>query len=840
MKRLRFFAIISILLFGIVGNFSVPNLVSAGNFDTATKNLLTAFDSSHATFQNNYNAVQKTEASTNYQKLSEILSSKEKTEPENLDDPAFITRVLNDFEKYLVVRSKLDPELVQVSKDFIALSSAIRGNASSVRFDQDFLTAQGGGSGPIDNAAQATTNANASVVKIQKEGDSKSKCSFGLIGNMDLPACISEGVQWIIKNTLLQIAGFLLWASANMFNYSVQIGILQFSNWAPDTLYPIWIIVRQIISLVIVFVGLYLGLIYIIGKDSSKFEHYIPWVVMFALFVNFSYPLTRTLIDVSNVVSLNIYASAVGGDALIAKMDSQDTAGALIMKRLGLQGLAISASKEGAEGENLLTSINSIPAALLAVIYTGYAAYIFFMVTAIMIMRTASLVFITIASPILLVDAVLPMIGDKAKELRKIFFEQLAVGPVFMIMLALTLKFLEVFSTTSGPLSPGGADTIKTFFNITLMLIMLHIMITVTKKISGTVGQMATNAMGTVGGFATGVAMGGTGMLARKGLGGLAVKARDSAWMSRNKEGMLGGAAHRFSNSIANSSFDLRNSTVVANQAKKIGMGLGMGSTASYQKRQDSREKEVTEGYKTAGIYSKNIYNEKGELEHAKGSVDESEEGDAARAMYVKRKTTGLYSNFSSSKQSLKDMTQTLKDADKKRGGDIMTEYKNIEGVEKRGEFLNKQTEENKQKLLESDRESAIKEAKVEDKNYKKEQERQEDRDITRRGVEAQEKAVEVAKSTSNQSGSTNQSQSNNSTPNDGHKVEQGATIATPINTGGGSRDPSSPTSAQTPTPSPTAPKSSEGNQATAPSSVPKSSPQVAAKSQEATTSLGF
>jgi peptidyl-tRNA hydrolase len=173
------------------------------------------------------------------------------------------------------------------------------------------------------------------------------KCS--VLGTDALIGCIDQAVTWIIKNTILQIGGFFVWLTANMFNYAVKIGILQFAKWAPDQLYPIWLIVRQIISLFIVFIGLYLGLMYILGKDE-KFQKYIPWVIMFALFVNFSYPLVRTAIDISNIVSLKIYASAVGPGAL--DENPTNTAGAQILDKLGLQGLLMSATatKDGDGG----------------------------------------------------------------------------------------------------------------------------------------------------------------------------------------------------------------------------------------------------------------------------------------------------------------------------------------------------------------------------------------------------------------------------------------------------------------------------------------------------------
>ncbi len=412
--------------------------------------------------------------------------------------------------------------------------------------------------------------------------DPTQDCS--LLAASPITNCLTVGVTWLIKNILLQIGGFLVWLAAQMFNYSIKIGILDFKTWAPDSLYPIWIIVRQIISLIVVFVGLYLGFMYILGK-GEQFARYVPWIIAFALFVNFSYPLARTVIDLSNIVSLKIYTSAVGSGVL--DPSSADSAGSLIMSKLGLQSLALSAvSTRG--GGDIIGNITSIPGALLAVCFVFYTAYILFMVTGIMVIRTAVLVFLTIASPLLLVDAVLPVLGEKAKLLRKVFLEQLMVAPIFMIMLALTLKFLDVFSGASGPMAQtggsglvnNGSASVATFFNLTMMLVMLWIMIKVTKSTAGAVGEWGSNAMGKVGGFGLGVATGGAGFLARKGLGGLAMKARDSKWVQNNQDSFMGKRAYNLSNSVANSTFDLRNSTAVAGGMNKAGFGkglLGMG-----------------------------------------------------------------------------------------------------------------------------------------------------------------------------------------------------------------------------------------------------------------------
>ncbi len=480
-----------------------------------------------------------------------------------------------------------------VSRD--ALTAAInidRGNTTAGSAETSVTT---GSASTITNAASGNTNATT-----QTRDDNPDSCSL-LSGN--LVGCIDSIVAWIIKHTLLQLAGFLVWLSANMLNLAIQVSILDFAKWAPASLYPIWVIIRQIVSLVIVFAGLYLGFMYIIGREAT-FGRYVGWLVIFAIFVNFSYPVARALTDVSNIISLNVYSSAVGTAPI--EGSGAATAGGLIMDRLGLNGLVASAT---ASKSSFIASINSTPGALLAVIFVLYAAYVFLRATIIIATRTAVLVFLIVASPLLLVDSVIPKFGEVAMKMRKMFFEQLVVAPVFMIMLALTLKFMEVFQEggvlsaatgTAGALQASSGDaSIRTFFSILVMLIMLHIMLKVTVSLSGDAGKYATNIMGKVGGFGLGVASAGTGLLARGTIGAAASRLQNSAWMDKMQGSRTGRGLYNLTNSLAQSTFDTRNIGMISKGMASAGMGMGTGSTQTYQKNFTARQSAVTTKYES-------------------------------------------------------------------------------------------------------------------------------------------------------------------------------------------------------------------------------------------------
>lgn len=506
-----------------------------------------------------------------------------------------------------------------------------------------------GGATTIPNAGAGNQNGTTET------SSASAKCS--LLASSAIINCLDAALAWLVNNTLLQIAGWILWLTSNMFSYAVQVGILNFASWAPEALYPIWIIIRQIISLAIVFIGLFLGFMYILDKED-KFEKYVPWLIMFALFVNFSYPLTRTMIDITNVVALKIYSATAGVEVLTAGISSPNSGGSLIMSKLGLQNLVygVVASDAGAGGNSSLGDLTTLGPSLLAVAYILYAAYIFFMVSAMMVVRTVVLVILTVASPILLVDSVLPVLGERAQQLRKLFFDQLMVAPVFMIMFGLTLKFLDVFSAAAkspmGNTIVAAKDTpIVTFFNIIIMLVMLHIMYKVTKEFSGAIGGAASNFVGKMGGIGVGLAAGGTGLLARKGIGGLASKFGQSNWVQNNKDSFMGRSALSMSNSLANASFDLRNSSIVGGGMKKIGMGMGMGSKLGYEESALKQREYIQKIGKDVGArHKEDVKDANGNIISRRG--DFTEEGRKAYERY--NANLGGQSIFMSKEQKAK------------------------------------------------------------------------------------------------------------------------------------------------------------------------------------------
>ena len=413
----------------------------------------------------------------------------------------------------------------------------------------------------------------------------KKTCGF-FDSNSSILACVTDGFDWFIRTILLTIGSWFLAMGSALLDWSITYGILNFSQWVPPGITSLWKLVRDVLYLCIVFIGFYLAFMYIIGRDE-KFKKFIPWLIMFALFVNFSLPISKAMIDMSNIVALNIYSSALGNET---------SAGTTMMERIGLQTMLSDSAK----------TTTTISASILAVIFVFFGAWVFFQIAIMMMVRTVILTLCLIGSPFLLIDAMvtIPFFGEKVKQVRSAFFNQLFMADVFMIMFFIALQIMTVLkklppATISA--SAPALGNVSLIFGIFMMLMLLHFMLKITKSMSGEVGSIATGFVNSGVGMLAGGAMGATALAGRVGIGGLAARTLANTetglggWINRNQDGVGGRMAHSLTNSLANSTFDARNSGIAQKYSGKLGMNIGTGGKTGYQQNLDAKIKDRME-----------------------------------------------------------------------------------------------------------------------------------------------------------------------------------------------------------------------------------------------------
>lgn len=697
MKRGFFLAVLVLSIFTTFGGFATPeksysylpqiggNSSSLGSFENSTASAPT---------QTNTTGFYKTCIDSG--KTEEVCGNELKT-LENANK----TGVSDDVKNYAIELSKKEGTVKTAYENCVVNAN---GDLSKcTQQTEDYNNAKKA----VDDFAKESgySLSNASPNYVSRTGFDPSKvktCSLFT----DPLTCIDSGIAWFITHTLLEIAGWFLWLGSQLLDTAINWGILKFASWAPDGIINLWKLVRDALYLFIVFTGFYLVFMYIVGRDD-KFKKFIPWLIMFALFVNFSLPISKAMIDMSNIVALNIYNSAV-------PLGTNQSAGSAIMNQLGLQSLLVG-------GNSPLSNTTSTPVALMSVAMILFAAWMFLQAAIMIMVRTLVLIFTLIGSPLLLIDSMvtIPAFGEHIKKIRSIFFNQLFMADVFMILFFLTLQImkvlkpLETMGTNILSVSDAGKN-IGLFFGISMMLLLLYFMMKITKSMSGEVGAIATGAVNTgIGMFAGGVAMRGAAFAGRSLIGSRASRILDSKegfgkWIKNNQDTFIGKHALNLTNSLANSTFDARNTGIAKNFSQRTGVKLGTGGNVGYKQDLENTIKDRKE----------------------RMALIDTKTDDGQRAMKrfqenagyggIINKVPGLFADK-------EKISKALGDSQKDTQRETIAKYKSLDDEKEKAEFLAKQDKATQEKINN-----------YEQKVKKTEDERQEDRDLRKKSVDFQ------------------------------------------------------------------------------------------------------
>jgi hypothetical protein len=563
--------------------------------------------------------------------------------------------------------------------------------------------------------------------------DKSQFCSFSFnpvaASSFNLFDCVDFLSAWFIKTFLLQFGSYFTWIGAQFFHLGFYYGVYKFadimggsSGAAANMFYGLWVVIKSLVNFAALFFVIGLIIMYLLDREADVKRAAI-WILLYALFVNFSWTATRVVVDESNIITLNLYEAAVPG-ALGTRVAGADlaqnaqtvlmgnTAADLIMNKLGLQSLfgKINDTASNVEAKLVTSRITSTPVALLFVILSLYTAYIFLVMALIFIARTGLLMLFIIGSPFLLLDAVLPYVGGYVKRARVIFFSQLIVGIVFMLFFYVIIRVMEGIRTNvlaiPDTMSDGG-PTISLFFGVIFMLVLLTVMLKAVRSLSKEAGGFVDG----IAGKAMMLAGGGTALLGRATIGAGAARLAQSGLLDKMQGSAIGRGLKASASRVAGSTFDLRNVAIAQSVAKAGGVQLGKGATRTYE----ASQKEATE------------YVEK----TASGIKDE-----AARSEFINSLRGNLAYGIANEGKRIAD-EYTRKQYDKAKPED-------------RQRLFRDQTDSDlRENLVEEDRKAALEENKVrqtrKEENAKARTEREEEKDAYDKRKVAEKEARDIA-----------------------------------------------------------------------------------------------
>ncbi|MGB8815889.1 MAG: hypothetical protein WCC74_01425 [Minisyncoccia bacterium] len=442
---------------------------------------------------------------------------------------------------------------------------------------------------------------------------------------------ILKGIAYILL-VVRAIAGMMLVISAKLLDWTLGIAI-GFNYDDPNIgagIFKVWTIVRDIFNVFFVFVLLWAGISQIIGKAGNTTKQIIIGVVISGLLINFSMFFTRVLIDASNTVSTALYNQVV---SVNGEAKSSLTAGLA-------NGLGIPQSTQGTrlfgEGKDKISSNNNTePVGILGIIILfvlqiaiySIAAFAFFSVCILFIGRIVTLILLLALSPLGFLGPGVKTMLSKVKALESLspdwwwkeFTAQLFIIPIFLLLIIITLVIAKGFGTTdistmisgNGEFT-GAASSFAMLLNFSIIIFLILKTVEITKKSSGSVGQMVNGLGSKVVGFGLGVATGGVALAGRQVIGRLANSQLQGARGEKLRADAASGSIRARMQlatyeKASKSTYDARNVESVRKVAgvlsKQTGINMDMGKTsgiygketgfAGARQAQQERENEI-------------------------------------------------------------------------------------------------------------------------------------------------------------------------------------------------------------------------------------------------------
>ena len=432
-------------------------------------------------------------------------------------------------------------------------------------------------------------------------------------GLTDITCNITDYVIPKIIGWLLQFVSLITGLAAALLNGVVYYTIVNvkdnYDNLAP--LLQAWKVIRDIANMSFIFVLLYAAIMTIFGKGSDT-RRVIVGVIVAAILMNFSLFFTRLIIDTSNIFSLAFYDAIAPGSLNATGGFNWTQAGlsTAFMNAMSLQNLYNT-------GETLskMTVSSVIMVGILGSIMLLIAAFVFFAVAIMFLVRYVILILLLILSPIYFIALALPgskTISGYKKQWMDALIGQSFFAPVYLLMTWITLEVLsgvmKAFNGTNTPLSAGALQSLANgqpgqiegaflmIVNFGIVITLLIASLILAKKVAGQGG------LGGVTNWATEKVVNFSGTFGRGTIGRVGQRVGESEYLK--EKAATGGVLGRFAarqtlqagRGVGSATFDVRG-TALGKQLN-AGKAGGKGGFAKYREETAKKEAEFANSLK--------------------------------------------------------------------------------------------------------------------------------------------------------------------------------------------------------------------------------------------------
>lgn len=388
-----------------------------------------------------------------------------------------------------------------------------------------------------------------------------------------------------ISIIILKLATLLTHLSGMILNYVVQFTVVEMSAKIEGLpmINLAWRTIRDVANMAFIFVLLYAAITTILGmgEDNKKL---IVRVVIVAILINFSLFFTKLVIDASNVIAISFY------DAIAPGATAQNLNLGISSNLMGVLNLqSIYDATGGIPGADLLTI--GVMGTILALV----AAFVFFAISIMLVIRFVVLIFTMILSPIAFMSFILPQLSKYRDQWWNALSGQAFFAPIYFlltwIVIVISRGILGATGGTNGNLAtalggmvgpsgeriPANEGSIALLVNFIIVIVLLIASLMIAKEWANKAGSGVSSATKWAMGAAGGAVFGGTAALTRNIVGSrAAAMAEDENLKGRAAAGSRLAKLQLYTaNKAAGASFDIRGAglggQLEAGKAKKGG-----------------------------------------------------------------------------------------------------------------------------------------------------------------------------------------------------------------------------------------------------------------------------
>ncbi len=300
----------------------------------------------------------------------------------------------------------------------------------------------------------------------------------------------------LIMTNVFHIVGFIMSMAAGLLNISIGL-TLHIREFVQNTagVYLVWQSIRDISSLLIIFMLLFTSFRMILGLDQEMGK-LIKDIIIAGILINFSFFLVGLTIDASNIVSLSLYNAITPNNTCdpsktdfitcsvnsVFKNGSNTGLSAVLMQNLQVTSIFSPGWMKGSDSNISGTQLKILSIQTVGIFVMIIATMSFFVAACAFIVRLVVLVFLLAFSSIWFASRVFPQLKDLSDKFQSQLKSQLIFMPVYLFLMYAALRIIITMNigTVSSSINTSSVESVSTgilslLFNFAFIIIMINI-----------------------------------------------------------------------------------------------------------------------------------------------------------------------------------------------------------------------------------------------------------------------------------------------------------------------------------------------------------------------------